>query len=175
MFGSSFLRRGVQKNSVAVSCGTQTLGIRAFGAKARPSVNTSQLTEKRRSGALAMKVGMLSIWDKWGERHAVTVLQLDNCQVVQVKKEETEGYCALQLGVGEAKSNRVKISTAGHFKAAGDLTPNRKLMEFRVTPDSILPVGTKISSMHFVPGQVRENSHATIYVECFFSSYTINK
>lgn len=45
-----------------------------------------------------MKVGMLSVWDKWGRRHPATVLQLDNCQVVQIKQEETEGYTALQVG-----------------------------------------------------------------------------
>jgi large subunit ribosomal protein L3 len=120
----------------------------------RPAVNTSQLVEGRRTGALAMKVGMLAIFDKWGKRHAVTALQLDHCQVTQVKTEETNGYVALQLGVGEAKPNRVKISKKGHFEANNLETINRKLMEFRVTDDCILPVGTKISAMHFVPGQL---------------------
>ena len=141
-----------------------------------------QLTEGRRTGALAMKVGMLPIWDKWGERHAVTVLQLDECDVVQVKREDTDGYVAMQLGVGEAKRCRVKISAMGHYKRA-DVKPKRKLMEFRVSPDSIVPegiiriishltshttiltfqlsfmndsscfVGTRIRALHFVPGQ----------------------
>jgi large subunit ribosomal protein L3 len=39
-----------------------------------------------------MKVGMLAIWDKWGERHAVTVIHFDDVTVLQVKKEETDGY-----------------------------------------------------------------------------------
>jgi large subunit ribosomal protein L3 len=99
-----------------------------------------------------MKVGMLPIWDKWGERHAVTVLQLDECEVVQVKREETDGYTALQLGVGEAKSKRVKISAMGHYKRA-NVKPKRKLAEFRVTPDSLLPEGTRIRALHFLPGQ----------------------
>lgn len=60
-----------------------------------------QLTEGRRVGALAMKVGMLPYYDKWAVRHAVTVLQLDNCEVVQVKTDEKEGYTSLQLGVGK--------------------------------------------------------------------------
>ena len=98
------------------------------------------MTEGRRTGALAMKVGMLPIWDKWGERHAVTVLQLDECDVVQVKREDTDGYVAMQLGVGEAKRCRVKISAMGHYKRA-DVKPKRKLMEFRVSPDSIVPEG----------------------------------
>lgn len=101
-----------------------------------------------------MKVGMLSIWDKWAERHAVTVVQLDNCQVVQVKTNETNGYTALQLGVGEAKLKRVTKPLMGHYEK-NNLVPNRKLWEFRVTPDAILPPGTKILANHFVAGQVR--------------------
>ena len=96
---------------------------------------------------------MLPLWDKWGERHACTVLQLDNCQVVQVKTKENEGYTSVQLGIGEAKLKRVRNSLIKHYAKAG-LKPQRKLMEFRVTPDAILTVGTKISALHFVPGQV---------------------
>jgi large subunit ribosomal protein L3 len=129
-----------------------------------PDINSHtsaiQQTEGRRTGALAMKVGMLPLWDQWGERHATTVLHLDTCQVVQVKTNETEGYTALKLGVGQAKLSRVNITTAGQYKKAG-LEPNRKLMEFRVTPDSILPVGTKIQAMHFIPGQV-----SLIVIQC---------
>jgi len=119
----------------------------------RPPVNTSQLPEGRRVGALAMKVGMLPVWDKWGERHPATVLHLDECQVVQVKTEENNGYYSMQLGVGEAKPSRVNISSQGHFDKFG-VKPKRKLMEFRVTPDALLSPGTKISAMHFVPGQL---------------------
>lgn len=100
-----------------------------------------------------MKVGMLPYWDKWGQRHATTVLQLDDCQVVQVKKKETDGYVALQLGVGEAKLKRVNKPALGHYEKA-EVKPKRKLMEFRVTEDAILPVGTRIQALHFVPGQV---------------------
>jgi large subunit ribosomal protein L3 len=114
-----------------------------------------QLKEGRRTGALAMKVGMIPLWDAWGERHATTVLHLDSCQVVQVKTEDTEGYTSMQLGVGEAKTSRVKTTAMGHFNKA-DVIPKRKLMEFRVTPDSLLPVGTTIQAMHFIPGQVSQ-------------------
>mmetsp|Transcript_19773 Transcript_19773/g.42980 ORF Transcript_19773/g.42980 Transcript_19773/m.42980 type:complete len:275 (-) Transcript_19773:236-1060(-) len=119
----------------------------------RPALNTSQLTEGRRTGALAMKVGMIPVWDTWGTRHATTVLQLDNCEVVQVKTEETDGYTALQLGVGVAKPSRVKRSTAGHVGKAG-VEPKRKLGEFRVSADALLPAGTLINALHFVPGQL---------------------
>jgi large subunit ribosomal protein L3 len=108
-----------------------------------------------------MKVGMVSVWDKWGMCHATTVLQLDDCRVIQVKKEETDGYTELQLGVGEAKAKRVKEPMLSHMKRWGDQPAKRKLMEFRVTPDALLETGTLIQAMHFVPGQVcarkREN------------------
>lgn len=100
-----------------------------------------------------MKVGMLSIFDKWGERHPATVLHLDECQVLHKKTIETDGYTALQLGVGEAKASRVNITTAGQYTLSG-ATPKRKVAEFTVTPDALLPEGTKISALHFVPGQL---------------------
>ena len=95
---------------------------------------------------------MLAIWDKWGRRYPATVVQLDNLEVVQTKTEETDGYTAVQLGVGEAKRTRVNKPLAGHFARAG-VTPKRKLQEFRVTPDALLSIGTKVEAMHFVPGQ----------------------
>lgn len=104
-----------------------------------------------------MKVGMVAVWDRWARRFPATVLQLDNCQVVQVKKDETEGYTALQLGIGEAKlTHRYPWSKLGHFASKGLQRINRKLGEFRVTPDAILPVGTPIVARHFVPGQVKQ-------------------
>lgn len=100
-----------------------------------------------------MKVGMMTIFDGYGVRIPVTVVQLDSCQVVQVKRVESEGYTALQLGVGEAKLKRVKLPQKGHYEKAG-VIPKRKLAEFRVTPDCVLPVGTTIEASHFVPGQL---------------------
>jgi large subunit ribosomal protein L3 len=107
-----------------------------------------------------MKVGMLSIWDKWGERHAVTILQLDNCEVVQTKTEKSDGYTALQVGVGEAKFKQVNKPLLGHFQK-NNITPKRKLEEFRVTPDAVLPPGTKIEALHFVAGQLIDVSGIT--------------
>lgn len=100
-----------------------------------------------------MKVGMLTLFDKWGVRYATTVLQLDSCEVVQVKTKENDGYVALQLGVGEAKATRVKLSQLKHFQKAS-VKPKRVLAEFRVSEDCILPIGSKLSAAHFVPGQL---------------------
>lgn len=108
-------------------------------------------------GALALKVGMMPVYDKWGHRYPTTVLQLDDCQVLQVKKDETDGYTALQLGVCEAKAKNVKGTARGHFERAG-VDPKRKVAEFRVTPDALIPVGTQIEAAHFVPGQVMHST-----------------
>lgn len=52
----------------------------------------------RRCGVLGYKLGMTSIWDKWGKLHPLSVIQVDRCQVVQVKTEDKEGFNAIQLG-----------------------------------------------------------------------------
>ena len=83
---------------------------------------------------------MLAIFDKWGVRYPVTVMQLDHCQVVQVKSDERNGYTSLQIGIGEAKLKRVNKPLLGHFThqigAQGipekDVVVNRKLVEFKV-------------------------------------------
>ncbi len=96
---------------------------------------------------------MVAIWDKWGVRYPATVVQLDNCVVLQQKTFETNGYNALQLGVGEAKLKNVGITTQGQYLKLG-LKPSMHVEEFRVTPDCTLAPGTRIRAMHFVPGQV---------------------
>lgn len=106
--------------------------------------------DSTRTGGLAMKVGMMPMWDAWGVRHAVTVLQMDACQVTQIKTQETDGYTAVQLGVGEAKW--VNKPQRGHYETA-NVVPKRKVWEFRVTEDALLPVGTQLVAQHFVPGQ----------------------
>lgn len=73
-------------------------------------------------------------------------------RVIQVKRDETEGYTALQVGAGLRNPKRVNQPMAGHFASAGQL-PTERLAEFRVSEDAILPVGTPITARHFIPGQ----------------------
>lgn len=82
----------------------------------------------------------------------LTVLKLEHCQVVQIKTKEANGFDALQIGSGLAKPKNVSKPLQGHFKKAGVPT-KRHLAEFRVSPDAILPIGTRITCQHFIPGQ----------------------
>lgn len=107
---------------------------------------------KKRTGLLAKKIGMTRLFDDKGAHVPVTVLQVEQCQVVAVKTAERDGYVALQLGVGTAKASRVTKPLRGHF-AKAKVEPKKKLIEFRVTPDAVLELGAEITAAHFVPGQ----------------------
>ncbi|CAG9318945.1 unnamed protein product [Blepharisma stoltei] len=107
----------------------------------------------KRTGLLAIKQGMTYEWDKWGIRHALTVLLVDHCQVVQIKTKGNDGYNALQLGVGERSLQKVTKPLIGHYIKA-DVGPKKKLVESKVTDDCILPVGYEIMAKHFLPGQL---------------------
>ena len=112
----------------------------------------------RRCGVVAMKCGMLSLWDEPDDPgtmptcHPCTVLQIDRCQVVNVRMPERDGYMALQVGAGARKARRVNAALRGQFAKAG-VEPKMKLSEFRVTPNALLPLGAEITCRHFVPGQ----------------------
>jgi large subunit ribosomal protein L3 len=105
-----------------------------------------------RSGLIAQKLGMTRVFTPEGAHVPVTVLKVDNCQVVAVKTAEKDGYSAVQLGVGTAKVKNVPKPMRGHF-ARAKVEPKRKLAEFRVAPDALLEVGAELSVEHFVAGQ----------------------
>lgn len=106
----------------------------------------------RRSGVLAMKIGMLPDWDDYGRRLALTVLQIQGCYVVGHHIEEETGYHGLVLGHGDAKAKHVAKPQQGVFEAAG-VPLRRKIAEFKVHESAMLPVGTELTARHFVPGQ----------------------
>jgi large subunit ribosomal protein L3 len=105
-----------------------------------------------RSGLIAQKVGMTRVFTDEGEHVPVTVLKVDNCQVVALRTEGTDGYTAVQLGVGTAKVKNVTKPMRGHF-AKAKVEPKRKLVEFRVSPEALLEVGAELSAAHFIAGQ----------------------
>lgn len=105
-----------------------------------------------RTGLLAQKLGMTRVFGAEGNHVPVTVLKVDNCQVVAVRTLQNDGYTALQLGVGAAKIKNVTKPERGHF-AKAKVEPKARLAEFRVAEDAVLPVGAEITAEHFVPGQ----------------------
>src|SRR5690242_18967214 len=105
-----------------------------------------------RTGLIAQKMGMTRVFTEEGNHVPVTVLKVDNCQVVAVRTEETDGYTAVQLGVGKAKVKNVTQPNRGHY-AKAKVEPKRKLVEFRVPKDGLLEVGAELSAAHFVAGQ----------------------
>jgi len=105
-----------------------------------------------RSGVLAQKVGMTRIFTEAGEHVPVTVLKLDNLQVLSHRTVEKNGYTALQLGAGARKPSRLTKADRGNF-AKSEVEPKRKIVEFRVSPENMIEVGAEITADHFVPGQ----------------------
>src|SRR5947209_13747250 len=105
-----------------------------------------------RSGVIAQKVGMTRVFTEAGEHIPVTVLKLGNCQVVGHRTTEKNGYVALQLGSGSRKTVYMPKAERGQF-AVAKVEPKRKLAEFRVSEDALIPVGAEIQADHFVVGQ----------------------
>jgi len=114
-----------------------------------------------RSGLIAQKVGMTRIFNEDGTHVPVTVLKVDTCQVVSTRSVEKDGYTAVQLGVGTAKVKNVAKPQRVQF-ANAKVEPKKKLVEFRISPENQLEVGTEISVAHFVAGQFVDVTGTTI-------------
>ena len=105
-----------------------------------------------RSGVIAKKLGMTRLFLEDGRQVPVTVLQLDNLQVVAQRTAEKDGYSAVQLGAGTAKAKRTTAAMRGHF-AKAKVEPKRKIAEFRVSPENLIGVGEEITADHYFEGQ----------------------
>src|SRR6266705_6003033 len=114
-----------------------------------------------RSGVIAQKVGMTRVFTDGGEHVPVTVLRLANCQVIAHRTKDKNGYVALQLGAGTRKVKNVSKAERGHF-AVAKVEPKRKLAEFRVEEDGLLPIGAEITADHFVVGQFVDVTGTTL-------------
>ena len=105
-----------------------------------------------RSGVIAQKLGMTRVFTDAGEHVPVTVLHVDRCQVVGHRMLDKNGYVALELGAGKRRPQSVTQQMRGHF-AAAKVEPKKKLAEFRVDADHLIPVGAELTADHFVAGQ----------------------
>ena len=106
-----------------------------------------------RTGLIAKKLGMTRLFNDDGSTVPVTVLHLDEVRVIARRTTETDGYEAVQLGIGVAKPKNVTKANRGHFAKAGVAAP-RKVVEFRVGADAALEPGVKLTAAHFVKGQI---------------------
>ncbi len=114
-----------------------------------------------RTGLIAKKLGMSRIFDANGKHVPVTVLKVEECQVVAVQTQEKNGYTALQLGSGNKKASRATQAERGHF-AKANVEPKEKVVEFRVDEKHLLEIGAELSAEHFVVGQFVDVSGVTI-------------
>jgi large subunit ribosomal protein L3 len=106
-------------------------------------------------------MGMTRLFMEDGKQIPVTVLQMDNLQVVAQRTSESNGYTAVQLGAGSIKAKNVSQAMRGHF-AVAKVEPKRKVAEFRVAPENLIEVGAEITADHYAAGQYVDVSGTSI-------------
>lgn len=154
--GAPWIRAGGQRPGDARRFLSSAPAASALDAEARERLGALRRDfpeGARRCGVVAIKVGMMPIFDEWGVRHAATALLVDECEVVQVKTDATDGYSSLQVGASNKKVSRTKKPELGHFLKHG-VAPKYKTTEFRVSEEALLPPGTPLHPKHFVAGQL---------------------
>ena len=101
-----------------------------------------------RTGLIARKLGMTRLFNDDGSTVPVTVLHLDEVRVIARRTTETDGYDAVQPGIGVAKPKNVTKANRGHFAKAGVAAP-KKVVEFRVGADAALEPGVALTAAQF--------------------------
>jgi large subunit ribosomal protein L3 len=114
-----------------------------------------------RSGIIAKKIGMTRLFMEDGKQIPVTVLHMENLQVVAQRTNDKDGYTAVQLGAGAAKAKNTSKAMRGHF-AAAKVEPKRKVAEFRVDAANLIEVGAEITANHYLEGQFVDVSGTSI-------------
>lgn len=106
-------------------------------------------------GLVGRKVGMTRIFQDGGESSPVTVLEISNNRITQVKSADTDGYSAVQLTTGTRRPGRVTKAMSGHFAKAG-VEAGRGVWEFRASEEEIgeLSTGSEIGVGIFEAGQM---------------------
>jgi large subunit ribosomal protein L3 len=105
-----------------------------------------------RCGVIVRKLGMSRVFNDKGEHIPVTVLRLEDTEVLSTKTIEKDGYTAVQLGFGNKKLKHTTKPMRGVF-AKSKTEPKKKIAEFRVSEDALLKIGDKLSVNHYVAGQ----------------------
>lgn len=114
-------------------------------------------------GLVGRKVGMTRIFAEDGSTVPVTVLDVSNNRVTQIKTPDTDGYAAVQVTFGKRRASRVNKAAAGHLAKAG-VEAGHILREFRVGEDQLssLKAGDVVSVAIFQPGQMVDVTGTTI-------------
>lgn len=138
---------------------TATSVVETFRSKAPVKYDSPEAAHqrrliRRRTGLLAIKRGMVTYFDETtGDMFPCTVLEVDRVQVTDVRRKETHGYYAVQLGIGNRRVQNVTRPMLGHF-ARAQVAPKSHIAEFQVKNEKgLLPLGTELKADHFVPGQ----------------------
>ncbi|MDQ3143723.1 MAG: 50S ribosomal protein L3 [Pseudomonadota bacterium] len=105
-----------------------------------------------RTGVIAKKLGMTRLFQEDGRHVPVTVLVLENLQVIARREADRDGFVAVQLGAGSAKAKNLNKPQRGHFGKA-EVEPKARVAEFVVAEDALLDVGAEITADHYVAGQ----------------------
>ncbi len=113
---------------------------------------TSHAEPRRRTGLITEKLGMSRVFNDAGEHVPVTVLRVEDCQVVAQRTRDQGGYVALQLGAGHVKVKNMSRGRRGHF-AKAKVEPKRHVAEFRISEDALVDVGATLGADHFAAGQ----------------------
>lgn len=103
-------------------------------------------------GLVGRKCGMTRIFTEEGISIPVTVIEVEPNRVTQFKSEETDGYRAVQVTVGERRASRVTKAQAGHFAKAG-VAAGRKVLEFRLE-EGEYKAGDQLTADIFTVGQI---------------------
>src|SRR5581483_10775981 len=105
-------------------------------------------------GLVGRKVGMTRLFTDDGDAVPVTVLDVSNNRVTQIKTPETDGYAAVQVAYGSRRPSRTTKALAGHFSKAG-VEAGHVLKEFRVSPEQLanFKVGVQVGVDLFKVGQ----------------------
>ena len=105
-----------------------------------------------RTGVVTTKLGMSTFFDKQGRSIAVTLLKIDDCQVIGHRTEEKDGIIAVRIGHGKIKANKITKPLKGCFlKKKVDF--KRKIVDFKVSKDALLDIGNYVNADHYVVGQ----------------------
>jgi large subunit ribosomal protein L3 len=114
-------------------------------------------------GLVGRKVGMMRIFKDDGTSVPVTVLDCSGNRVAQVKTQDSDGYCAVQVAFGKRRASRVTKAMAGHYAKAG-VEAGSELREFRVAPEALgeLKAGSELKVDMFQAGQKVDVSGTTI-------------